>query len=148
MLQPLHRWLRDLMPSWHAKERAFREWYTNLVDSCDLNGAQDPARYNLWLEIFKSPEPVTGYRDVRYPKQEAAAQKSRRTPARGSANGGARRQIPRHENGEFDRPGHGHLPRRVTNSCAHAHGGEGRPLKNCSSTRNSRPKSNSPPAHP
>ncbi|MGN6370543.1 MAG: DUF6537 domain-containing protein [Phycisphaerae bacterium] len=84
------RWLRDLMPSWHGKERAFRQWYMDLVDACDLNGVQDPARYNLWLEIFKSPEPVTGYRDVRYPKQDAAQQKVaelQHALANGSADG-------------------------------------------------------------
>lgn len=66
------RWLRDIMPGWHAKERAFRDWYMKLVDTCELH---EPWRYNLWLEILRSPESVTGFREVRYPKQEAATAK-------------------------------------------------------------------------
>jgi indolepyruvate ferredoxin oxidoreductase len=66
------RWLRNLLPQWHAKERAFREWYMNLVDTCNLCEPHDAATYALWLDIFKSPDGVTGYREVRYPKQEAA----------------------------------------------------------------------------
>jgi indolepyruvate ferredoxin oxidoreductase len=69
------RWLRTLLPQWHARERAFRDWYMKLVDTCDLVAPHDPAAYNAWLEIFKSPEPVTGYREVRYPKMESARQK-------------------------------------------------------------------------
>ena len=69
------RWVRNLLPQWHAKERAFREWYMDLVDTCDLVAPHDPAAYSLWLDIFKSPETVTGYREVRYPKQEAAIAK-------------------------------------------------------------------------
>jgi indolepyruvate ferredoxin oxidoreductase len=69
------RWLRTLLPAWHRKEKAFRAWYMNLVDTCDLHEPHDTVAYNTWLEIFKSPEPVTGYREVRYPKQEAAKQK-------------------------------------------------------------------------
>ncbi|HVS72712.1 MAG TPA: 2-oxoacid:acceptor oxidoreductase family protein [Phycisphaerae bacterium] len=69
------RWLRAILPSWHAKEKTFREWYTGLVDACDLHAPHDAQKYSLWLEIFKSPEPVTGFRDVRYPKQEAAMQR-------------------------------------------------------------------------
>jgi indolepyruvate ferredoxin oxidoreductase len=69
------RWLRALLPQWHAKEKAFRDWYMKLVDTCDLHAPHDPAAYNAWLEIFKAPEPVTGFREVRYPKMEAATQK-------------------------------------------------------------------------
>ena len=46
-----------------------------LVDTCDLHEPHDPAIYNIWLEIFKAPENVTGYREVRYPKQDAARQR-------------------------------------------------------------------------
>jgi hypothetical protein len=47
----------------------------DLVDGCDLVAPHDAAQYTLWLDILKSPEPVTGFREVRYPKQEAAMQK-------------------------------------------------------------------------
>jgi indolepyruvate ferredoxin oxidoreductase len=63
------RWLRKILPGWHAEEKKFREWYTGLVDACVLT---EPWKYDLWLDILKSPETVTGYREVRYPKQEAA----------------------------------------------------------------------------
>jgi len=63
------RWLRSLLPTWHAREKSFRDWYMRLVDTCELH---EPWLYNLWLDILQSPEPVTGFREVRYPKMEAA----------------------------------------------------------------------------
>ena len=63
------RWLRRLLPAWHARERAFRDWYLRLVDTCELH---EPWLYNLWLDILKTPESVTGFREVRYRKMEAA----------------------------------------------------------------------------
>ena len=66
------RWLRKLLPQWHAREKEFRDWYMKLVDTCELREAW---RYNLWLDILNSPEGVTGYREVRHPKQEAAKAK-------------------------------------------------------------------------
>ncbi len=84
------RWLRNVLPQWHAKEKSFREWYMNLVDACDLHAPHDVGQYNLWLEILKSPEGVTGFREVRYPKQDAAVQKVselQHALANGSAEG-------------------------------------------------------------
>jgi len=46
-----------------------------LVDTCDLHEPHEVASYNTWLEIFRAPEPVTGFREVRYPKMDAATQK-------------------------------------------------------------------------
>jgi indolepyruvate ferredoxin oxidoreductase len=66
------RWLRDLLPQWHRRERDFRQWYMDLVDTCQLD---EPWKYNLWLDMLKTPEPVTGYREVRYPKMDAARQR-------------------------------------------------------------------------
>jgi indolepyruvate ferredoxin oxidoreductase len=63
------RWVRKLLPQWHQAERSFRDWFLNLVDTCEVH---EPWRYNLWLDIFKTPESVTGFREVRYPKMEAA----------------------------------------------------------------------------
>ncbi len=63
------RWLRVLMPAWHAREKSFRDWYTRLVDTCELH---EPWLYNLWLDILTVPESVTGYREMRYPKMETA----------------------------------------------------------------------------
>ncbi len=67
------RWLRTVLPGWHTRERAFRDWYMQLVDSCELH---EPWLYNYWLDILKTPEPVTGFREVRYPKMEAARKKT------------------------------------------------------------------------
>ena len=40
-----------------------------LVDTCELH---EPWLYNLWLDIVTTPESVTGFREVRYPKMDAA----------------------------------------------------------------------------
>ena len=36
----------------------------------------EPSVYQRWLEALSVPETVTGYREVRYPKQEAARAKA------------------------------------------------------------------------
>jgi indolepyruvate ferredoxin oxidoreductase len=62
------KWWRKL-PGWHLRETAFREWYIGLLDRISL--ASDPA-YEQALRVLKCPEEVTGYREVRYPKMDAA----------------------------------------------------------------------------
>ena len=47
----------------------FRDWYIALLDRVDLSTADGYARA---LRVLKSPEPVTGYREVRYPKMNEA----------------------------------------------------------------------------
>ena len=63
------RVLRRLLPRWHERERAFRDWYeAEAVGAvCDrrLTGAAAE-------EALRLPEGVTGFREVRYPKEEAA----------------------------------------------------------------------------
>ena len=61
------KWWRAL-PGWHAREVAFRDWYRSLLDRVSLNDAS----YTAAVEVLKCPEPVTGYREVRYPKMDAA----------------------------------------------------------------------------
>ena len=63
--------LRGLMPAWHEREKAFREWYERLVDKLDWHGPND---YQRWLAILSTPESVTGFREAgrRYEKQDAA----------------------------------------------------------------------------
>lgn len=63
------RFLRRLMPGWHARERAFRDWYARDVIGAVAGGrlTGDAARAALRL-----PESVRGYRDIRYPTMEAA----------------------------------------------------------------------------
>ncbi len=67
--------LRKLLPKWHHRERAFRDWYESLVDKLAYDGPRD---YQRWLAILSVPEPVTGYREVRYPKMEAARKLAKR----------------------------------------------------------------------
>ena len=67
------KFLRKLMPSWHKREKDFRDWYESVVDKIDWHGAKD---YQRWLSILETPEEVSGYREVRYPKMEAARRKA------------------------------------------------------------------------
>lgn len=63
------RWLRNVLPGWHRREREFRDWYIRLVEQFD------PCDYDRQLEILRCVESVKGYREVRYPKMEAARKK-------------------------------------------------------------------------
>ena len=62
------KWWRKL-PGWHRREIAFRDWYVGLLDRVNLS---TPEGYALALKALKSPEAVTGYREVRYPKMDEA----------------------------------------------------------------------------
>jgi indolepyruvate ferredoxin oxidoreductase len=66
------KFLRRMLPQWHAKERAFRAWYFDLADQ--FAAAVDATSYATWLKILRLPEEATGYREVRYPRM-ALAQK-------------------------------------------------------------------------
>jgi indolepyruvate ferredoxin oxidoreductase len=61
------KWWRKL-PGWHKNETAFRDWYQLLMDRVNLDS---DAEYERALRVLKSPEEVTGYREVRYPKMDA-----------------------------------------------------------------------------
>jgi indolepyruvate ferredoxin oxidoreductase len=63
------KFLRRLMPAWHKKEKAFREWYTDLVNRFEF---KSPEQYERWVVTLCLPEEVRGYRAVRYPKMENA----------------------------------------------------------------------------
>jgi indolepyruvate ferredoxin oxidoreductase len=65
--------LRSLLPGWHVKELAFREWYLELADTFQW---QTPEQYQTWVELLNLPEEVRGYRDIRYPGMEAAHKKA------------------------------------------------------------------------
>jgi len=60
------KWWRKL-PGWHKHETAFRDWYIALLDRVNLHTDVD---YQLAVKVLKSPEEATGYREVRYPKQD------------------------------------------------------------------------------
>lgn len=65
------RWLRRALPDWHRPEKAFRDWYLGLLPAVQ-GPLADPARYDLATRLLNLPETVTGYREIRYPKMEAA----------------------------------------------------------------------------
>ncbi len=65
--------LRKVLPGWHKRERQFRDWYMQLVDRIEWSGARD---YQRWAAILSVPQDVTGYREVRYPKQEIAMRRA------------------------------------------------------------------------
>ena len=62
------KWLRKL-PGWHRREGEFRDWYIALLDRVNLS---TDAGYQAAVRALKCPEDVTGYREVRYPKQDRA----------------------------------------------------------------------------
>jgi len=64
------KWMRKL-PGWHRREAEFRDWYAGLLDRVNLS---HDAGYALALRVLGCPEQVTGYREVRYPKQEQVRQ--------------------------------------------------------------------------
>jgi indolepyruvate ferredoxin oxidoreductase len=63
------KFLRLLMPQWHQREKAFRLWFTGLVDQFNF---KTPEEYDRWVKVLTLPEEVRGYRKIRYPKMEKA----------------------------------------------------------------------------
>jgi indolepyruvate ferredoxin oxidoreductase len=68
------KFLRRLLPAWHAKERAFRDWYFEIADR--FSTPLDRESYATWLRILRLPEEVTGYREIRYPQMEQAQKRA------------------------------------------------------------------------
>ena len=64
------KFLRRLLPQWHAKEKAFRAWYISRV--IDTFAPTDVETYDKHLRALECVEEVRGYREIRYPKMEAA----------------------------------------------------------------------------
>ena len=67
------KFLRRWLPEWHAKEKAFREWYITRV--IDTFSPTDTETYERHLQALECVEEVRGYREIRYPKMEMAKQK-------------------------------------------------------------------------
>ena len=66
------KFLRRWLPQWHAKEKAFREWYiTRVIDTFAPKGEE---AYEKHLQALECAEEVRGYREIRYPKMEVAQQ--------------------------------------------------------------------------
>jgi indolepyruvate ferredoxin oxidoreductase len=63
------RWLRAVLPAWHRREKQHREWYIGLVRDFRYH---DRASYETWVKVLRTPEQATGFREVRYPKMDAA----------------------------------------------------------------------------
>jgi indolepyruvate ferredoxin oxidoreductase len=86
------KWWRKL-PGWHKREVLFRDWYIGLLDRVSLN--TDEA-YEKAVRILRCPEQVSGYREVRYPKMDAAraAVESELHPVPKSAATAARARVP------------------------------------------------------
>ncbi len=66
------KFLRRLLSKWHARERAFREWYITRV--IDTFAPTDVEMYEKHLRALECVEEVRGYREIRYPKMEVARQ--------------------------------------------------------------------------
>jgi len=66
------KFLRDLWPGWHKRERDFRDWYGGVVDHFDWEPSKGAGDYQRWLAVLGVPQAVVGYRELRYPKIEAA----------------------------------------------------------------------------
>ena len=66
------KFLRHWLPEWHAKEKAFREWYITRV--IDTFAPTDAEAYERHLQALECVEDVRGYREIRYPKMEIARQ--------------------------------------------------------------------------
>jgi len=74
------KFLRRLLPAWHSKEKAFRDWYVKLSEGFD------PTNYERWVELLTVIEEVRGYREVRYPTMEKARTKAKKILVSGAAS--------------------------------------------------------------
>lgn len=63
------KFLRKLLPAWHAREKAFRKWYIDLVQNFNY---RDKTSYETYVQALEVPEEVRGFREIRYPKMKAA----------------------------------------------------------------------------
>ena len=63
--------LRKLLPAWHQEEKTYRNWYMGLVDDFAYDNDD---RYWTYVKVLRLPEDVRGYREVIWPKMQAARQ--------------------------------------------------------------------------
>ena len=64
------KFLRRWLSQWHAKEKAFRDWY--LARVIDTFAPTDDESYEKHVRAIEAVETVRGYREIRYPKMEEA----------------------------------------------------------------------------
>ncbi len=67
------KFLRRIFPLWHRREKLFRNWYVHLVREFKFETKND---YDRYVKLLSIPEEVRGYRDIRYPKMNAARKKA------------------------------------------------------------------------
>ncbi len=65
------KFLRTWFPTWHQEEKQYRDWYMALVDAFEYEG-EDP--YWTYVKVLCLPNEVRGYREVIWPKMQAARQ--------------------------------------------------------------------------
>ncbi|MBB30181.1 MAG: indolepyruvate ferredoxin oxidoreductase [Gemmatimonadetes bacterium] len=63
------KFLRKLLPAWHREEKNFRNWYMSLVSGFRYG---DVDEYENYVRVLELPNEVRGYREVIWPKMEAA----------------------------------------------------------------------------
>jgi hypothetical protein len=56
-------------------EQAFRDWYERIILGLDWRSERD---YRRWVQVLRSPEVVSGFRQVRRPRMEAARRRVER----------------------------------------------------------------------
>ena len=66
------RWLRRLLPGWGRRQRAFRDFYLDLIPRLRQADLNDPQTYDLWVAVFATARGVRGHREQRYPQLAAA----------------------------------------------------------------------------
>lgn len=66
------KFLRRLLPAWHAEEKAFRDWYFKASEQFSASNRES---YHDWVTLLRLPEEATGYREVRYPKMRACRER-------------------------------------------------------------------------
>ncbi len=64
------KFLRRWLSRWHAKEKAFRDWY--LARVIDTFAPTDAESYENHVRAIEAAETVRGYREIRYPTMEQA----------------------------------------------------------------------------
>jgi hypothetical protein len=67
------RFLRHAMPWWHREDRQLLTWYETLVDNFAFH---DELSYRQHVEALRTPETVTGYAEIRWPKMQTARSKA------------------------------------------------------------------------
>ncbi|MEM6312563.1 MAG: hypothetical protein AAF743_00635, partial [Planctomycetota bacterium] len=55
------------LPGWHKREFGFREFFLKQLPKLDLTTTEG---YDRAVQVLRAPQEMTGYREIRYPKQD------------------------------------------------------------------------------